>query len=494
MPFKKENFDGGTELARRILLEKAMRRKQELRRQTVNSFGEWLPQATPAYTWDWAHLKYVQKYIDMVTRREIYNLMVFMPPRHGKSEQITVRYPPYLLERDASTRTVITSATATLAKKFSRKSRAITRSRGVVSLDRERQAVEDWRTVAGGGLRAIGVQGSIVGEGFDMLIMDDPVASREQVESPTEREKVWDWYTDDLYTRREPGAAMVLQVTRWHEDDLAGRILAENLIGTDEEWVVISLPALCEGNDPPDYPHREVGEALCPARRDRESLLLAKQTMGSSFDSLYQQRPAPEEGDIFKKEWFKRTAHRFPHFNAKFTQVWDTAFEKGERNDPSALVEGYMDDNGNIFVAAMDNTKYEFPELIRAMRQHRDRIGANSDVCVEDKASGKPARQQLRVQGVPIIEIPAGTKDKIVRARSITSYCESGMVILVNVPGNKNAELLNQLLTFPNGKHDDLVDAFVHLLRRLTGGGARWTEDDVAKFRQVMMPAGNDYD
>lgn len=484
-----------TASAREIFLQRALLRKQELQRKTTASFGEWLPQATPAYTWDWDHLRYVQKYMDMVTNKEIRNLMVFLPPRHGKSEQITVRYPPYMLERDPASRLVITSATASLAEKFSRKSRAIVRSRSIVELDKERQSVKDWRTMSGGGLRAIGVGGSIVGEGFDMLLIDDPVASRAEVESLTYREFLWNWYKDDLYTRREPGAGMVLQVTRWHEDDLAGRILENNLIGTEEEWVVISLPALCEGNDPPDYPQREVGEALCPARVTREELLLKKQTMGSSFDALYQQRPSPAEGDIFKADWFKKHVNRFPLHNAKLTQVWDTAFEKGERNDFAAMVEGYKDPTtGLIYVAAMENEKMEFPELVRAMRQHRDRIGPNSDTCVENKATGKPARQQLRLQGVPIIEIDPGTSDKIVRAKSVTSYCESLMVVFVDVPGNKNAELLSQLLYFPNGTHDDLVDAFVHFLRRVTSGAQRWDKATLEKFNTALRGIGSNYD
>lgn len=495
-------------MVRRMLLEKALRRRQELRRQNFPDFIDWLPLATPAYNWTWRQTRYIAKKMDELRQGYFKNVMFFLPPRHTKSETITVRYPAYDLERDPKRRIAITSATATLAEKFSRKTRAIVRARGAVNLNLERQSVNDWLTQEGGGLRAVGVGGTIVGQGFDLLIMDDPIKAREDADSQAFRDKLWDWYTDDLYTRREPGASMVLIETRWHEDDLAGRILETNQIGTEDEWVVISLPALCEGNDPADFlPPRSIevhlddgrvcGEALCPERYNEKELLAIRETMQGSFDALYQQRPAPEEGDIFKRDWFKNSVSRFP-YNVKLTQVWDTAMEKGERNDYNALVEGCMDaETGTIYVCAMDNTKYEFPELVRAMRQHRDRVGSEADVCVEDKANGKPARQQLRLQGIPIIEISAGTKDKVVRMKSITNYCEAKMIVFVNQHGNCNAALIDQLLGAPYAKHDDLADAFTHLVRRLTGGAQRWGKEDLQRFNDALKSGGlpgGDYD
>lgn len=505
MPFQKGSTKvRADDLARRALLERALRRKQQLRQQSIPDFIDWLPLATPAYNWTWRQTRYIANKMDALRRGDFKNIMFFLPPRHTKSETVTVRYPAYDLERDPRRRVAITSATATLAEKFSRKTRQIVRSRDIVNLNMERQSVNDWLTQEGGGLRAVGVGGTIVGQGFDLLIMDDPIKAREDAESAAFRDKLWDWYTDDLFTRREPGASMVLIETRWHEDDLAGRILESNQIGTDNEWIVVSLPALCEGTDPIDFPERQIevvlddgrkcGEALCPERFDEEELLAIKETMGSSFDSLYQQRPTPEQGFIFKKDWFRNSVARFPQ-KARITQVWDTAMEKGERNDFSALVEGFRDpDSGTIYVAAMDNTRYDFPELARAMRQHRDRVGGNTELAVEDKANGKPARQQLRLQGIPVIEIPAGTKDKEVRARSITNYCEANMIVLVNLQGNLNATLVNQLLSFPFGSKDDLVDAFVHLIRRLTGNGQKWSEEKLRQIKRRMQPMLGSYD
>jgi predicted phage terminase large subunit-like protein len=285
--------------------------------------------------------------------------------------------------------------------------------------------------------------------------------------------------------------------TRWHEDDLAGRLLEEDKLETDPDykWHVIKLPAICEGNDPEDYPiRREIGEALCPELHPITQLRNFEKTLGSYFSALYQQRPAPAAGDIWKKAWFCedgdenkpfRRVAKYPHPAHKITQMWDAALETKQRNDYSAMVEGYNDGEGHIYVCAMVNEKLEFPALISRMREEGERYEGHRDVeiCIEDKASGKPARQQLKLQGIPIIEVPSGTTDKTVRAKSVSHYGEGGFVVFVDLPGNCNDELIYQLLVFDNGRWDDLHDAFVHLLRRITGKSAKW---DVNTIREMI--------
>lgn len=477
------------DILRRLALERALRERATRQRTEAAPFNEWLVQAAPMLEWHWPHLSYLSHYLNRVSKREIRRMMMFMPPRHAKSTTTSIYYPTYELERDPNERIVVATYGSTLAMKFSRRTRALVRARAKVELDPERQAVEDWLTRAGGGLRAVGVGGGITGQGFDLLLIDDPVKGREEAESETMRERVWDWFTDDLWTRQEPNAAVILLMTRWHHDDLAGRIL-ENLqdYGGDNEWVVLNLPALCEGNDPPDYPvKREVGEALWPERFDEKTLLEYEKVMGRSFYSLYQQRPAPESGDVFDIGWFAQRTGAFPQ--GKRTQVWDTAQDTKDTNDFSALVEGLKGEDGNYYVAAFENSRLAFPDLARSVRNHQARSTHSSygvELCIENKANGKPIRQELRTLGIPVIEIDPGTNDKVVRAKSITHYCEGGLVVLVDAPGNINDQLVNQLVTFPHGRYDDLVDAFVHLMRRLTGGARRWTEDDFRKF----MPKG----
>jgi len=236
-----------------------------------------------------------------MTRGEIKRLMIFMPPRHGKSEQTTVRYPVWRLERNPQLQVIIAAYNQFFANKFSRKARRIAARRMVLAGDRN--AVEEWETQAGGGLRVVGVGGGVTGQGADLCIIDDPVKNREEAESPVYREKVWDWYTDDLYTRLEPGAAVVLIQTRWHVDDLAGRILKSD---DAPNWTVINLPAEAEDGDPLG---REVGEALCPERYDKAALADIRRVLQSAYAALYQQRPVPAEGAVFKWPWFE--SHKY---------------------------------------------------------------------------------------------------------------------------------------------------------------------------------------
>lgn len=171
-------------------------------------FDSWLHEVSPTFTWDWAHLAYIRRQLDRVTAGEVKRLMLFMPPRHGKSEQVTVRYPVWRLKCDPTLRVIVGAYNQTLVNRFSRKSRRL--AQGQIELSEDRAAVEEWETAAGGTFRAVGVGSGITGQGGDLVIIDDPVKSREEANSETYRERVWDWYTDDLYTRLEPDAAIIL--------------------------------------------------------------------------------------------------------------------------------------------------------------------------------------------------------------------------------------------------------------------------------------------
>ena len=232
----------------------------------------------------------IREHLDQLTAGQIKRLAIFVPPRHGKSALATIRYPVYRLSREPGLRVIIGCYNSLLAEKFSRQALRIARDSGV-ALDPARQQIHDWETTAGGGMRAVGVGAGITGQGGGLVIIDDPVKCREEANSPTYRERVWDWYREDLYTRLEPDGAIVLIQTRWHEDDLAGRILASEQAGA---WTVVNLPAEAEAGDPLG---REPGAPLCPARFDRAALADIRATLGTwAYTALYQQRPLPEGG------------------------------------------------------------------------------------------------------------------------------------------------------------------------------------------------------
>src|SRR5690606_22580988 len=169
-------------------------------------FARWLSVVSPDWQWDAPHHQELLRHLQLVTEGEIDRLMIFLPPRHGKSELVTVRYAAWRLEQDPTLPIIVAAYNHTLAQRFSRKIRRIVRER--MALSDERSAVDEWETTEGGGVRAVGVGGGVTGMGSRLIIIDDPVKSRAEADSPAYRERVWEWYTNDLYTRREPGAAI----------------------------------------------------------------------------------------------------------------------------------------------------------------------------------------------------------------------------------------------------------------------------------------------
>jgi predicted phage terminase large subunit-like protein len=432
---------------------------QGRRTEAHADFSAWLPIVTPSFTWNWKYLRYIQAHLDKITSGEINRLMLFVPPRHGKSEMVTVRYPVWRLEQNPSERIIIGAYNQILANKFSRKARRIAETR--IALAPDRQAVEDWETPSGGGLRAIGVGAGITGQGGHIVIIDDPVKSREEAESDAYRERVWDWYRDDLYTRLEPGGQIILIQTRWHEDDLAGRILNSD---NAKDWTVVSLPALAEENDPL---WREVGEALCPARYDEKALADIQSVLKSSFYALYQQRPQPPSGNTFKTGWFARR-NPIERQNATLViQAWDTAFKEGQENDRSACITLAAHSTGIYVLDAWRDT-VAYPDLIRRMQQKAMQWAPDA-ILVEDKGSGTSAVQTLRGQtNLPIIAEPTHGRTKVERANQVTAFCEAGRVVFPQTPWAD--DLLDELIRFPTGAHDDQVDAFVYALHRIAEG------------------------
>jgi len=421
------------------------------------AFPEWLPTVTPQWTWDWPHQKYLYERLDLVTRGQCKRLMIFMPPRHTKTETVTVRYSAHRLEMNPKMNIILGCYNQKIANKFSRKTFRIAKSR--IALAKDRKAVEEWETAIGGGFRAVGVGGGIAGFGGDLIMIDDPVKNREEAESETYRDKCWEWFNDDLYTRLEPGGAIVLTMTRWHDDDLAGRLLKEMEEG-GEKWEVVNLPAIAEANDPLG---RREGQALCPARYDETKLLEIQRKLGSySFAALYQQRPTPLEGALFKRDWFgaDHIIDRAPD-GLRWARGYDLAVSTKTAADYTASFRCAFTKTGDLIIDGGFRKKIEFPEQLRyAVKRMVEE--KNTRHGVEKALHGEALVQALQripaVRGVPLKAIRVDT-DKFTRALGWADLAEAGKVYLVRA--NWNADFLDEICRFTGkgDKHDDQVDA-----------------------------------
>jgi predicted phage terminase large subunit-like protein len=417
---------------------------------SIVSFDDWLPVVTPAYFWRWPHLDFIKAQLNRVTSGEIRRIILSVPPRHGKSELVTVRYSAWFLENDPTRRVIVGAYNQTLANKFSRKIRRIAETR--IPLSKERNAAEDWETQEGGGCRAVGVGSGVTGMGGDLLIIDDPVKNREEANSPTYRDKVWDWFRDDLYTRCEPGASIILIMTRWHEDDLAGRILA----GDDKDsWTGINLPALAEDDDPLNRP---LGAALCPERYDATELASIRTVLGNSFNALYQGSPLPLEGGMFKRPWFEIVGAS----PAQATRVrfWDKAGTEGGDGARTAGVKMARAADGLFYIEDVVSGRWSAHQRETVIKQTAEMDGRSVAVWVEQEpgSGGKEsAENTIRNLAGWTVRADRVTGDKATRAEPLAAQCEAGNVKLVK--GDWNSAFLDELTVFPQGKYKDQTDA-----------------------------------
>ncbi len=426
-----------------------------------HAFQNWLDKNAKPLKWDWPHQLFLYKALHRVTTGECKRLIITMPPRHGKSETVTVRYAAWRLERDPKLNIIIGSYNQKLANRFSRRIRAIIEER--LPLAKDKRSADEWETEARGGVKAVGVGAGITGFGGSLVIIDDPVKNRAQAESRTIRDNAWDWFNDDIYTRLEPGAAIILIQTRWHEDDLAGRLLKRSADG-GEVWEKVDLPALAEDGDPLG---REIGTALWPERYSAEDLAAIRRQQGTySFSALYQQQPVPSDGGLFKREWFRHIVPAAPK-GLVWARGYDLAVSTKTTSDRTASLRCAFDRNGNLYIADGFCRRIEYPEQRRYVID-RVRAERNTSHGIEKALHGQALvqdlRQDVKVRGRPIEAIRVDT-DKITRALSWAGLAEDGKVILVQ--GAWIDDFVDEVCSFPYGSHDDQIDAVSLAVRML---------------------------
>jgi hypothetical protein len=443
----------------------------ELRRRFGTTFREFTANVMPSFVFH-KHNQVLASVLDRVANGELKRVMVFQAPRHGKSEQVSRLFPAYYLFRHPDHHVGLISYSANLAYSLSRDARNNYEATGR-RLAGDAAAVEEWRTELGGRFWSDGVGGAITGKGFNLGIIDDPVKNREEAESETIREKVWHWYTSTFYTRQEPDAAIILVMTRWHVDDLAGKLLKEEE-KNPQFWHIVNFaadeltrpgqfPVTCTVE--PDWRERD-GIALCPERYDEGELARIRAAIGlRDYTALYLQRPMVESGNIWKREWFQTFDDSVYDSGIKLANDgydWDTAYTADEQNSACAWVRSSIGTDGCVYVTDAGFDWMEFPDMVKLMLAK-----IATPHYIEAKATGKSAVQALQKMGVYAMEVKVRGGDKIARTKVVTPLVESGKV---KIHRNVYDKLLNDprqgILKFPSGEFSDLNDAFVQALNR----------------------------
>lgn len=437
------------------------------------------------------HLKLLNQKLLAVARGEIKRLIVQMPPRHGKSELISKYFPAWFIGTHPDKRVILASYESDFAQTWGRAARDLLQEHGElfgVTLNRDSSAASRWDLVGrSGGMSSMGVGGAITGKGADVFVIDDPIKGPEEAHSHTTREKQWEWYRSVAHTRLEPGASMVLTMTRWHEEDLAGRLLEEAQNG-GEQWEVVSLPAIAEEGDPLG---REVGEPLWPERFPLEDLASKERTSGSYvWSALYQQRPTPAAGNIIQRHWFRYwrpvdramspVIVRLPdgsqveshpvELPPKFDMVmqsWDLAFKDTKSSDyVVGQVWGWLGED--CFLLDQSREKRNFPDTVADIKRMSEKWPKAERKLVEEKANGAALIAALEHEMYGIIAINP-TEGKEARCHAITARMESGNVYIPHPHLASWVEgFIEECVSFPSAKHDDQVDAMTQFLNDLS--------------------------
>ena len=475
--------------AEKVQTAKAVLRLQsELSRRRLDYFAGFVH---PTYTLEWFH-RLVYQYLDKWVKGEIPKLAIFVPPQHGKSVMSSITNPAFILGRNPKAKVVCASYNASVSSKFNRLTQDLMLSAeyqmvfpetklptpGGEQGNRELRNTSYFETLEHKGFyKSVGVGGALTSETVEYGIIDDPIKDRKEANSPTYRESLWDWYIDVWSTRLNNESREMMLFTRWHEDDLAGRLFDPRNQHYDEKrankWTVVVIPALREAIKPLirqavhyDDP-REIGGALWPEKHSKEKHEEDKRLNPYTFASLKQQRPSPLEGGLIKRDWLEVVEPNMLPWLMDETYppvkfMIDGAFTDKSTNDATAVM-AYRVYEGHLYIQNCIPVRYELYEFLKffvnyANQQEYDQ---RSQVKIEYKASGpglvsmlkKPEYGALNVARINDKHVSYG---KMTRGEYCTPALASGKVHLIR--GSWNEEFIKQCITFPNDLHDDMYD------------------------------------
>lgn len=403
--------------------------------------------------------------------------MIFMPPRHGKSNMATQKFPSWILGKNPKLPVMVSSYSDELATDFGQNTRSIMQSPvyGAMfktKLRADAKAKGKWLTEEGGGYTAVGVGGALTGRGFKIGIVDDPFKNREEADSAVIRDSRHKWFQSTFYTRQEGASMIIFILTRWHEDDLAGRVLrdaaeAKKRGDPYDEWEVLEYKALAVR----DEPNRRDGEALWPAKFDLQKLLTAKSTMGSyEFSALYQQTPIDEENRKFKQAWFQY--RNYEDVRSRQTYNVMTIDPRGkddikQGSDYIGICVNFVDTDGGWNILC-SREKLSGTDLIDLLFTNWKRYNLHK-IGIEDNQFTQglmvSIREQMKVRGTYInIELlKHGGTQKELRIEALVPRYEHGGIYHLTIGGaNQCIDVEDELKLFPKATNDDASDALAY--------------------------------
>ena len=441
--------------------------------------------------WNYAeHLALLDEILVKTAKRELRKVIINMPPRHGKSELISKYFPAWYLCNFPAHRIILTSYEARFAASWGRKVKDILNINGKEIYDIEinkkvNSAISFEISGSSGGLVCVGAGGAITGRGADLLIIDDPLKNDKEANSPVIRENIWEWFRATAYTRLEPDGVVIILMTRWHEDDLCGRIMSsedfivldsvsslKNLQNLNNEWLILKLPAIAEEADPLG---RTAGEPLWGRRFPSKKLNEIKNTLGSYwFSALYQQSPSPAGGGIFRREDFKYykndnnyfllidSGKIIPEEKCKILSTVDLAISTSERADYTVILVIAAATGGEIMVLDILREKCEPAGHLKLLKSVYYKWKP-SIIGIENVQYQLSLIQSALREGLPVAKLKAD-KDKLSRAIPLAARMNGGLVFFPERASWLD-DLESELLSFPNGLHDDQVDALAYSLQ-----------------------------
>ena len=477
------NLTGLPEEALKEILELTEAKQRiELREQAHENFMPFVHHVYDNFI-EGRHHRIIAEKLERVARGELKRLIINMPPRHSKSEFASFLMPAWFLGRNPKLKIIQATHNTELAVRFGRKVRDLIDDPEYktifpgTNLKEDNKGAGTWGTDKGAEYFAAGVGAAITGRGADLLVIDDPHSEQDALSS-TAFDHAYEWYTSGPRQRLQPGGAIIIVMTRWGKKDLTGRLLAQQ--GNDimsDKWEVVEFPALLPS-----------GKALWPEFWERDALLSIKASLPvGKWNAQWQQQPTSSESAIIKREWWKTWEEdKIPRLDY-ILQSYDTAFSKKQTADYSAISTWGIfkpEDGGpdNIILLDARRGRWNFPELKEvAFEEHE--YWEPDMVLVEAKATGQPLIDELRLRGIPALGFSSGKgSDKVTRMHMVAPLFEAGMVW---APEDKNfaEEVIEEVVSFPNGDNDDYCDSMTLALMRFRQGGfisltGEGTEDD----------------